>query len=115
MNGFIIIILLIISLIQIQYSEGMNNLFDIIKNSIGNNDMPYCDIINENKEEVYKNKIRRMCSRQDYETYNNIYKLDKDRFINENRNNVQNNFLMGETKRGGEVYVPGIGTVNQIC
>ena len=56
-----------------------------------------------------------MCSRQDYETYNNIYKLDKDRFINENRNNVQNNFLMGETKRGGEVYVPGIGTVNQIC
>ena len=81
MNGFIIIILLIISLIQIQYNEIMNNLFDIIKNAIGNNDMPYGDIINENKEEVYKNKIRRMCSRQDYETYNNIYKLDKDRFI----------------------------------
>lgn len=96
----------------------MNNIFNIIKNSILNSDndnIPYSDIINENKEEVYDNKIKRICSSEDYETYKNIYKLDKNRFINENRNNLQNNFLMGKTKRGEEVYVSGIGIVKQIC
>ena len=54
----------------------MYNVFDIIKNHIRINDTPtYGDLLNENKNEVKQNAIRRLCTTDEYEEYKGILHL----------------------------------------
>lgn len=94
----------------------MNNIFNIINNFIHVNDTPtYGDLINENKQEVKQNAIKRLCDSQEYQEYESLYNFDKARIINENYNELKDNYIMGNIKRGNTVKIPGIGEVNQIC
>ena len=93
----------------------MYNVFDIIKNHIRINDTPtYGDLLNENKNEVKKNAIRRLCTTDEYEEYKELYNFDKKRLIDESYTELKDNYLMpsGQNK---EIYVPCIGLVKQIC
>ena len=94
----------------------MGNIFDIINNFINSDSgKTYADIINENKDEVRQNSIKRMCSTDEYEEYQKTSNFDKSRLINESRTNTPDNYLMGSTKPGQSCFVSGIGEVKQIC
>lgn len=93
----------------------MYNVFDIIKNHIRINDTPtYGDLLNENKNEVKQNAIRRLCTIDEYEEYKELYNFDKKRLIDESYTELKDNYLMpsGQNK---ELYVSGIGLVKQMC
>lgn len=93
----------------------MYNIFDIIRNHIRLNDTPtYGDLLNENKNEVRQNAIKRLCTNEEYEEYKDLYNFDKKRLIDESYTELKDNYLMpsGQNK---EIHVPGIGLVKQMC
>ena len=93
----------------------MYNVFNIIKNHIRINDTPtYGDLLNENKNEVKQNAIKRLCTTEEYEEYKDLYNSDKKRLIDESYTELKDNYLMpsGQNK---EIRVPGIGLVKQMC
>lgn len=92
----------------------MSNIFDIINRFIRTNDTPtYGDLMNNNKNEVKNNSIKRLCNTNEYEAYNEMYNFDMKRL--QDQHDLKDNYLMGSQKNGQEVNIPGIGTVKQMC
>lgn len=91
----------------------MTNIFSIIKQSILNNYSPtYGEILNENKTEQFNNAVQSMCSDDEFEQYNAIMNMDKQRLIRESQAPHQEKIIKPSQST---VNIAGIGEVSQIC
>ena len=93
----------------------MNNVFNLIKNSILHNYTPtYGDLINENKQEVFNHAVHNICSDDEYNEYMSIANSDKQRLLKKSDASILTNFYK-KTINQSQTHISGIGDVTQIC
>ena len=93
----------------------MNNVFNLIKNSILHNYTPtYGDLINENKQEVFNHAIHNMCSDEELNEYMMIESLDRKR-LQASVTNSTSTQISKKPQIAKQQTISGIGEVIQIC